>query len=97
MGGQGAECLQDLSTRHPNLAQLRELETLLAVGIPVTRILEVAKQSDAQIIVMGSQGRTGLPHLLVGSKAERVVQLALISVVIVKADREELEESGKQS
>lgn len=92
-----AEFLQEVARQHPDLAQLRKLETLLVVGLPVTRILEVAEQSDAQIIVMGSQGRTGLPHFLVGSKAERVVQLAPIPVVIVKADREELERSEEQS
>ena len=35
---------------------------------------------------MGSRGRTGLQHLLVGSKAERVVQLAPMPVTIVKAE-----------
>jgi nucleotide-binding universal stress UspA family protein len=34
---------------------------------------------------MGSQGRTGLAHVLLGSKAEQVVRLAPIPVTIVKA------------
>jgi universal stress protein A len=38
------------------------------------------------MIVMGSQGRTGLAHLLLGSKAERVVRLSPIPVTIVKAE-----------
>ena len=37
------------------------------------------------MIVMGSQGRTGLAHVLLGSKAEQVVRLAPIPVTIVKA------------
>ena len=57
------------------------------VGLPVNRILEVAKKSDARMIVMGSQGRTGLKHALLGSKAEQVVHLSPIPVTIVKADK----------
>ena len=38
---------------------------------------------------MGSQGRTGLPHLMLGSKAERVVRLAPMPVIIVKAPSED--------
>jgi nucleotide-binding universal stress UspA family protein len=39
------------------------------------------------MIVMGSQGRTGLSRFLLGSKAQRVVQLAPVPVTIVKARR----------
>jgi len=60
------------------------VRTKLTVGVPVPRILEVAKKIDAQIIVMGSQGRTGLKHLLIGSKAEQIVRLSPIPVTIVK-------------
>ena len=56
----------------------------LARGIPVRRILEFAEKWDARMIVMGSRGQTGLKHLLLGSKAEQVVQLSPVPVVIVK-------------
>ncbi len=55
------------------------------MGLPATRILEVAHALGAQLIVMGSRGRTGLSHLLLGSKAQRVVQLSRIPVTIVKS------------
>ena len=57
----------------------------LVVGVPVRRILEVAERINARLIVMGSHGRTGLSHLLLGSKAQSVVQLAPMPVTIVKA------------
>jgi len=38
------------------------------------------------MIVMGSQGRTGLAHALLGSKAEQIVHLSPIPVTIIKAD-----------
>ncbi|MGB5472794.1 MAG: universal stress protein, partial [Gammaproteobacteria bacterium] len=55
-------------------------------GLPVNRILELADKSAARMIVMGSQGRTGLARALLGSKAEQVVRLAHIPVTIVKSD-----------
>lgn len=57
----------------------------LVKGIPVPRILEFSEKWDARMIVMGSRGQTGLKHLLLGSKAEQVVQLSPVPVMIVKA------------
>ena len=77
-----AEFLDRMAKKHPKL--LTGLKSKLVVGLPISRILEVAEQVDAQLIVMGSRGRTGLPHLLLGSKAEKVAQLSPIPVTIVK-------------
>jgi len=66
---------------------MESLKSRLAVGRPVPNILEVADEIDARLIVMGSQGLTGLAHLLIGSKAEQVVRLAKIPVTIVKGPR----------
>ncbi len=78
--------LAKVGDARPDLAGLAEAEPILVKGIPYTRILEVAKKESAQLIVMGSRGLTGLPHLMLGSKAERVVQLSPIPVTIVKAN-----------
>jgi nucleotide-binding universal stress UspA family protein len=78
------EFLQQVAEDNPDSEHLQELESMLVHGLPVTRILELADKLDASMIVMGSQGRTGLPHLLLGSKAERIAQLAPIPVTIVK-------------
>lgn len=63
---------------------LASVESLLVKGLPVTRILEVAEQRDAHMIVMGSTGRTGIKHLMLGSVAERVVQLSPVPVTVTK-------------
>ena len=60
------------------------LETQIVTGLPVTRILETTEKINARMIVMGSQGLTGLAHLLIGSKAEQVVRMAKVPVTIVK-------------
>jgi len=81
-----AEFVDQMRAAHPASRGFSELEARVVEGLPATRIIEVAKQVGARMIVMGSRGRTGLEHLLLGSKAERVIQLAPIPVTIVKAE-----------
>lgn len=70
---------------YPSLKPLAVCDELLVVGLPLTRILEVIERSGATMVVMGSQGRTGLDHLMLGSKAEQVVRFSPVPVMIVKA------------
>jgi len=63
----------------------------LVQGLPPGRIVEAAGLLKAKLIVIGSRGMTGLDHMLLGSVAERVVELAPGPVVVVKA-----ENSGKK-
>jgi nucleotide-binding universal stress UspA family protein len=79
------EFLETVQRKHSEVAEAKGLKTELVKGIPATRILEAAESADAALIVMGSRGRTGLPHLLLGSKAERVVQMSPRPVTIVKS------------
>ena len=83
-----AEMLDEFShamqKKHPRLSALEQATTMLVVGLPVNRILESAAKINARMIIMGSQGRTGLARAMLGSKAEQVVRLAPIPVMIVK-------------
>jgi nucleotide-binding universal stress UspA family protein len=81
--------LKSAAKKNPDCKKLKNVETILVTGLPVTRILEVAKKIEARMVVMGSQGRTGFQHMMLGSKAERVVQLCPVPVTIVKAKSEE--------
>jgi nucleotide-binding universal stress UspA family protein len=54
-------------------------------GSPEHTIVNTAIQKGADLIVMGTTGRTGLTHLLLGSVAERVVRSAPCAVLTVKA------------
>ncbi|NOQ18893.1 MAG: universal stress protein [Desulfobacterales bacterium] len=78
------EFLAKMRKDHPDQLPIKKAVSLLVVGTPVTRILEIAEKEQAKMIIIGSHGRTGLSHLLVGSKAERVVQLSPIPVTVVK-------------
>jgi nucleotide-binding universal stress UspA family protein len=52
-------------------------------GDPYKTILKVAEEWDADIIVLGTHGRTGLTHLLMGSIAEKVIRHSTKPLFIV--------------
>ncbi|MFO0660701.1 MAG: universal stress protein [Polyangiaceae bacterium] len=56
----------------------------VAFGSPAIAIVDEAKKLDADLIVMGTHGRSGLAHLFVGSVAERVVRASAIPVLTVR-------------
>lgn len=58
----------------------------LSTGQTAHLIAEVAKDIDAELIVVGSHGRRGLNRLLLGSVAEKVVREATTSVYVVRPD-----------
>ena len=59
------------------------VSALMAYGPPAQQIVETARKRGADLIVMGTHGRTGIQHLLIGSVAERVVRLAPCPVLVV--------------
>ena len=84
-----AEMFDDFMKRvrknHHQVNDMKKIETKLVLGLPVTRILEVADKVDAELIVMGSKGETGLKRLMIGSAAEQLIRLSPIPVTIVKS------------
>lgn len=54
-------------------------------GVPHEEIVAVAQQENVDLIVMGTHGRTGFNHLMMGSQAERVLRKAPCSVMTTKA------------
>lgn len=59
----------------------------LLEGVPHAEIVRLASELGADLIVMGTHGRTGLEHLLLGSVAERVLRTSTIPVLTVPAKR----------
>lgn len=53
-------------------------------GKPPEAIIQTAQERNADLIVLGSHGRTGVERLLMGSVAERVIVLAPCAVLVVK-------------
>ena len=58
--------------------------SLLKTGVAPESIVEAATETKADLIVIGTHGRTGLTRLVIGSVAERVVRLAPCPVLCVK-------------
>ena len=80
---EGAEAMMQKFCR-TNLVEFSDYETYLATGIPYEEILKKASEADVSLIVMGTQGRTGLDHLLFGSTAESVFRRATCPVMTVR-------------
>ena len=76
--------ISETLAQYPNIEQLQRAQTRLVMGLPVNRILEMIDKSGASMVVMGSQGRTGMQHFMLGSKAEQIVRLSPMPVLIVK-------------
>ncbi|MCL4839414.1 MAG: universal stress protein [Thermoanaerobaculia bacterium] len=63
------------------------VETRATEGFPPEAVLTAARELGVDLIAMGTRGRTGLEHLLLGSTAERVVQRAPCPVLTVRRPR----------
>ena len=59
-------------------------EVEVVTGHPADAIVRVAEERGADLIVMGTHGRTGLQHVLLGSVTEKVVRLAPCPVLTVR-------------
>jgi nucleotide-binding universal stress UspA family protein len=56
----------------------------VAVGEPAEQILRVAREEKADLIVMGTHGRRGWRHAVLGSVAEAVMRQAMCPVLTVR-------------
>jgi len=74
------EALLQLKQRVPRA------KSVLRAGVPWQEILDASKQLHPDLIVMGTHGRRGINHALLGSVAEKVVRLSEVPVLTVRAD-----------
>ena len=63
-----------------------DVETHAREGHPAEVIIEIANQKQADLIVVGSRGLTGIKRYLMGSVSTKVSEHASCSVMIVRAD-----------
>ncbi|MEZ5541925.1 MAG: universal stress protein [Pseudomonadota bacterium] len=62
-----------------------DAEGLVLEGRPDELITAVAKERNADLIVTGSHGRTGLERILLGSTTERILNDTACAVLVVKS------------
>lgn len=61
-----------------------EWRAVVADGLPAVAINEIAQNERADLVALGTHGRTGLKRLLLGSVAEEVMRTAKVPVVTVR-------------
>ncbi len=72
-----------------------QAEGLCRLGNPVETIVEEAGRWEADIVVVGTQGRRGLPRLMLGSVAEGVLRRAGCPVLVVRSAETLLNDDGR--
>ena len=80
---EASKLLDDLVERAKRLGI--EAEGKWVEGPPFVEIIHMAKKMNADLIIMGTHGRTGLSNIVIGSQAERVVRQAPCPVLTVKS------------
>jgi len=60
------------------------VERMVRRGVPFVEIVGTAKERKADLIVIGTHGRTGIDHMLFGSTAEKVVRKSPCPVLTVR-------------
>ena len=69
--------------------KVRDVEKLIVRGVPFVEIIRTAKERKADMIVIGTHGRTGIDHMLFGSTAEKVVRKSSCPVLTVRMSGKE--------
>ncbi len=75
--------LEDIKEKHPDL----NIKVVVFLGDPKQDIIEYAIESKATIIVLGTHGRTGIQHLVMGSTAEYIIRHSPIPVLVIPMNK----------
>jgi nucleotide-binding universal stress UspA family protein len=78
---EGEKAVEDVK----QIANGQKAETLVLSGRPANVITEFAVKNKVDLIVVGSQGKTGLERLILGSVAESIIRMADGMVLVVKS------------
>jgi nucleotide-binding universal stress UspA family protein len=82
---QKKEIDQQLKTRYiKKMRGFKDYKAVLKEGEPFVEIIQIAKKESADLIVMGTHGRSGLDHILFGSTAEKVVRKSPCPVLTIR-------------
>ena len=65
-------------------AKVKDVEKMVVRGVPFVEIIKTAKNKNADLVVIGTHGRTGIDHMLFGSTAEKVVRKSPCPVLTVR-------------
>jgi len=60
------------------------VRSVIRMGDPASEIVQFAEEEDCDLVVVGTHGRGGIPRLILGSVAERVVRAAPVPVLVAR-------------
>ncbi|XVJ66356.1 MAG: universal stress protein [Lacibacter sp.] len=75
--------MEEIKDNHPEL----NIKVVVFIGDPKEDIIEYAIESKASIIVIGTHGRTGLSHMVLGSTAEYIIRHSPIPVLVIPMNK----------
>lgn len=84
LADQAERHLEEWRARAAGLVGAPRVTTQKAIGEPAAEIVAFARSAKVDLVVVGTHGRTGLEHALMGSVAERVVRRAPCPVLTVR-------------
>ena len=67
-----------------NLRDFEKYDSYILRGLAFEQIIKKAEDVQADVIVLGTQGRTGLDHVIFGSTAEKVVRRSPVPVLTIR-------------
>lgn len=85
---EGAKKLMESFCRQ-HIVDFENYDTLIVPGLPFDEIIKQAEEQSADLIVLGTHGRTGLDHVLFGSTAEKVVRKSKVPVLTARLEEEQ--------
>lgn len=86
LANQVSELLESLESwkKKAETQAVSQVHTKMSQGAPATEILRECSEGGYDLVVMGTHGRTGLRHVLIGSVAEKVVRRASCPVLTIR-------------
>jgi len=84
--GEGEKAISEVKERG-EIAGVEVREVLLE-GHPSNEIINFADNNNADLIVVGTLGKTGLDRFLMGSVAEKVVRGSKVPVLVVRSEKQ---------
>lgn len=76
--------MEEVSRRKGKQIHFQKLYSHFRLGVPGEQIVQLAASVDADLVVVGTHGHSGLKRLVLGSVAERVVRMGRCPVFIVR-------------
>lgn len=78
------ENLLKVKNAHPDV----ETDTISFIGDPKVDIIDLALKNPTSFIIMGTHGRTGVSHLVMGSTAEYIIRHSPVPIIVVPHRKE---------